>query len=70
LNSIGIDAKNMSKEIIELITKSFLLYHDMKNINDSINECENMKKLIKEKLIYNYDFFNILKIVLLFRKKT
>ena len=36
LNSIGIDAKNMSKEIIELITKSFLLYHDMKNINDSI----------------------------------
>ena len=69
LNSIGIDAKNMSKEIIELITKSFLLYHDMKNINDSINECKNMKKLIKEKLIYNYDFFNILKLYCYLEKK-
>ena len=34
LNSIGIDIKNMSIEIIDLITKSLLLCYDMKNINE------------------------------------
>jgi len=69
LNSIGIDTKKMSNEIIELITKSFQLYHDMKNINDNINECKTMRNLIKEKLNYNYDFFNILKLYCYLEKR-
>ena len=69
LNLIGIDAKNMSKQIIDLIIKSFQLYHDMKGINDNINECKNMRNLIKEKLVYNYDFFNILKLYCYLEKK-
>ena len=69
LNSIGVDTKNMSNEIIELITKSFQLYHDMKNINDNKNECENMRNLIKEKYDYNYDFFNILKLYCYLEKR-
>ena len=69
LNLIGIDTKNMSKQIIDLMIKSFQLYHDMKGINDNINECKIMRNLIKEKLVYNYDFFNILKLYCYLEKK-
>ena len=69
LNSIGIDTKKMSNEIIELITKKFQLYYDMKNINDNKNECITMRNLIREKLNYNYDFFNILKLYCYLEKR-
>ena len=59
----------MSNEIIELITKKFQLYYDMKNINDNKNECITMRNLIREKLNYNYDFFNILKLYCYLEKR-
>ena len=69
LNKIGIEAKEMSAEIIENISKSFYLYQDMEKITYNIKNISKMKKILSEKNKYNLDFYNILKLYCYLEKK-
>ena len=62
LNSLGIDPKNLTNEVIDNISKSFQMYFDINKIKRSISENENKINQLKNNLKYNLDFFNALKL--------
>ena len=70
LQSIGINLKDITHELIDDISKTFQRYHEMKKINDDINTYKIMKNKVSEKLNYNYDFFNALKLYCYMIKKN
>ena len=69
LKKIGIDTKDLSDEIIDSITKSFYLYHDMQNIENKIQTYIKLKEKFDVNLHYNYDFYNALKLYFYLQKK-
>ena len=69
LKKIGIDTKDISDEIIDSITKSFYLYHDMQNIVNKIQTYIKLKEKLDVNLHYNYDFYNALKLYCYLQKK-
>lgn len=69
LNSIGINANNMNNDIIDKISHSFQMYHDMTKISRNIDKNTKLKNKLQEKLFYNYDFFNALKLFCCIEKK-
>ena len=62
LNSLGIDPKNLTNEVIDNISKSFQMLIDFNKIKRSISENENKINQLKNNLKYNLDFFNALKL--------
>ena len=69
LKKIGIETKDMGREIINHISKSLYLYNDMKTITYNIKKYTIMKNRIVEKKDYNYDFYNGLKLYCYMIKK-
>ena len=69
LNSIGINANKMNNDIIDKISNSFQMYHDMAEINRDIDKCKKLKEKLQEKHPYSYDFYNALKLYFCLEKK-
>jgi len=69
LNSIGINANKMNNDIIDKISHSFQMYHEMTKINRDIDKYKKMKERIQEKHLYSYDFYNALKLYCCILKK-
>lgn len=69
LNSIGIDANKMNNDIIDKISHSFQMYHDMTKINRDIEKYKKLKERMQDKLNYSYDFYNALKLYFCLEKK-
>ena len=69
LNSIGIDANKMNNDIIDKISHSFQMYHDMTKINRDIEKYKKLKERMQDKLNYSYDFYNALKLYCCIEKK-
>ena len=69
LNALGINPVNFTNEIIDNISKAFQMYHDIKNIQKSIEQNKNIKAQLQTNLKYNLDYFNALKLYCYILKK-
>ena len=59
----------MSDEIIDRISKSFYLYHDLKEIENNIQKYKKAKKKVDNHTNYRNDFYNSLKLYYYLTKK-